>query len=63
MNALPEDSWDEGEYEVEPISSVRTRRRTRYGRKLREFLVRWKGYDDPTRVDEADLNCGAIRHD
>ncbi|ETO83363.1 hypothetical protein F444_02609, partial [Phytophthora nicotianae P1976] len=64
---LPKYSWDteldEGEYEVERISDERTGRRTRYGRKLREFLVHWKGYDAPTWVDEADLNCGALLHD
>jgi hypothetical protein len=61
---LPEDSWDraleEGEYEVEKISDVRTGRRTRYGRTLREFKVHWRCYEDPTWVDEADLNCGAL---
>jgi hypothetical protein len=60
---LPEDSWQgdlrEGEYEVERIGDVRTGRRTRYGRALREFKVFWKGYDEPSWVDEADLNCGA----
>uniref|UniRef100_H3H8G3 Integrase catalytic domain-containing protein n=1 Tax=Phytophthora ramorum TaxID=164328 RepID=H3H8G3_PHYRM len=64
---LPEDSWetplDEGEFEVEMIADVRTGRRTRYGRVHRDFLVFWKGYDDPTWVDEADLNCGAMLRD
>uniref|UniRef100_H3H6A1 Integrase catalytic domain-containing protein n=1 Tax=Phytophthora ramorum TaxID=164328 RepID=H3H6A1_PHYRM len=64
---LPEDSWetplDEGEFEVEKIADVRTGRRTRYGRVHRDFLVFWKGYDDPTWVDEADLNCGAMLRD
>ncbi|KAE9270066.1 hypothetical protein PR003_g30953 [Phytophthora rubi] len=64
---LPEDSWDqeleEGEYEVERIGDMRTGRRTRYGRTLREFQVYWRGYDDPTGVDEADLNCGALLHE
>ncbi|KAE8979102.1 hypothetical protein PR001_g24651, partial [Phytophthora rubi] len=64
---LPEDSWDqgleEGEYEVERISDVRTGRRTHYGRALREFQVYWRGYHDPTWVDEADLNCGALLHE
>ncbi|KAE8962020.1 hypothetical protein PR003_g34674 [Phytophthora rubi] len=63
---LPEDSWDvdiaEYEYEVERIVGMRSGRRTRYGRNLREFLVHWKGYDDPSWVDEADLNCGALLH-
>jgi hypothetical protein len=61
---LPEDSWetalDDDEYEVERIADVRSGRRTRYGRVHREFLVHWKGYDEPTWVDEADLNCGAL---
>ncbi|GMF25338.1 unnamed protein product [Phytophthora fragariaefolia] len=64
---LPEDSWDtslaEGEYEVERITDMRSGRRTRYGRTMREFLVHWKGYQKPTWVDEADLNCGALLHD
>ncbi|OWY92092.1 reverse transcriptase [Phytophthora megakarya] len=37
--------------------------KTRYGRILREFLVHWRGYEDPTWIDEADLNCGAILHE
>jgi hypothetical protein len=61
---LPEDSWetalDDDEYEVERIADVRSGRRTRYGRVHREFLVHWKGYDEPTWVDEADLNFGAL---
>ncbi|POM72167.1 Reverse transcriptase [Phytophthora palmivora] len=28
-----------------------------------EFKVFWKGYDDPSWVDEADLNCGALLHE
>ncbi|POM70259.1 Hypothetical protein PHPALM_13323, partial [Phytophthora palmivora] len=39
---------------------MRSGKRTRYGRTLREFLVHWKGYNEPTWVDEADLNCGAL---
>ncbi|POM68575.1 LOW QUALITY PROTEIN: Reverse transcriptase [Phytophthora palmivora] len=64
---LPEDSWirdlDADEYEVEKIVDMRSGKRTRYGRTLREFLVHWKGYDEPTWVDEADLNCGALLYD
>ncbi|KAJ8537588.1 hypothetical protein ON010_g13007 [Phytophthora cinnamomi] len=60
-------SWDavlaDDEYEVERIADMRSGRRTRYGRTLREVLVHWKGYDEPTWVDEADLNCGALLHD
>ncbi|POM65657.1 Reverse transcriptase [Phytophthora palmivora] len=64
---LPGDSWiqdrDPDEYEVEKITDMRSGRRTRYGRIYREFLVHWQGYDDPTWVDEADLNCGALLHE
>ncbi|OWZ08899.1 hypothetical protein PHMEG_00018490 [Phytophthora megakarya] len=61
---LPEDSWiqdrDPDEYEVERISDMKTGKRTRHGRIYREILVHWRGYEDPTWVDEADLNCGAL---
>ncbi|OWZ13922.1 reverse transcriptase [Phytophthora megakarya] len=61
---LPEDSWvpslGSDEYEVERISDARSGKRTRFGRIYREFLVHWVGYDEPTWVDEADVNCGAI---
>ncbi|GMF21628.1 unnamed protein product [Phytophthora fragariaefolia] len=64
---LPEDSWiqdlGEDEFEVEKITDMRTGRRTRYGRVYREFLVHWRGYEDPSWVDEADLNCGAVLHE
>ena len=59
---LPEDSWvaelEMDEHEVEKILDTRTGRKTRYGRIQREYLVQWKGYDDPSWVDEVDLNCG-----
>ncbi|OWZ20638.1 hypothetical protein PHMEG_0004920 [Phytophthora megakarya] len=61
---LPEDSWDreldDDEYEVERILDMRSGRKIRYGRTLREFQVKWVGYDQPTWVDEVDLNCGAL---
>ncbi|OWY95697.1 reverse transcriptase [Phytophthora megakarya] len=61
---LPEDSWvpdlRADRYEVERISDVRSWKKTRFGRIYREFLVHWTGYDGPTWVDEADLNCGPI---
>ncbi|ETP25563.1 hypothetical protein F441_01570, partial [Phytophthora nicotianae CJ01A1] len=64
---LPEDSWErdleEGEYEVERIADVRSSKKTRYGRTRREYLVFWKGYDEPSWVDETDLNCGALLRD
>ncbi|POM68487.1 Reverse transcriptase [Phytophthora palmivora] len=64
---LPEDSWirnlDNDEYEVEKVVDMRSGKRTRYGRTLREFLVHWKVYDEPAWVDEADFNCGALLYD
>ncbi|KAL4128411.1 hypothetical protein PRIC2_007399 [Phytophthora ramorum] len=64
---LPEDSWisDLGsdEYEVEKITDLRSGKRTRYGRIYREFLVHWRGYEEPSWIDEADLNCGALLHE
>ena len=64
---LPEDSWvtelEDKEYEVEEILDTRTGRKTRYGRIQREYLVRWKGYPDPSWVDEVDLNCGGLLRD
>ncbi|POM65366.1 Hypothetical protein PHPALM_18926 [Phytophthora palmivora] len=64
---LPEDSWENplesDEYEVDRIAGVRSGRHTRYGRVHREFKVFWKGYDDPSWEDEADLNCGALLHE
>ncbi|CAH0474427.1 unnamed protein product [Peronospora belbahrii] len=64
---LPEDSWarelEEGEYEVEEILGARTGKKTRYGRQQRELLVRWKGCEDPSRVDVVALNCGALLRD
>ncbi|POM78632.1 LOW QUALITY PROTEIN: Reverse transcriptase [Phytophthora palmivora] len=48
---LPGDSWirdlDKGEYEVEKIVDMRSGKR----------------YDEPTWVDEADPNCGALLYD
>ncbi|OWZ09702.1 hypothetical protein PHMEG_00017552 [Phytophthora megakarya] len=64
---LPEDSWIQAryldEYEVDQISDMRTDKRTRYGRIYREFLVHGRGYEEPTWVDEADLNCGALLYE
>ena len=61
---LPEDSWmgdlEEGEFEVEKIVDVRSNRKTRFGRIHRQFKVFRKGHADPSWVNEADLNCGAL---
>ncbi|OWZ19840.1 hypothetical protein PHMEG_0005834 [Phytophthora megakarya] len=59
---FPDDSWDtpEDEFEVEWIADMRSGTRTCYGRVHREFQFYWKDYDQPTWVDEADLNCAAL---
>ena len=61
---LPEDSFEgelgDDEFEVEKIVEVRSDRRTRFGRVHRQFKVYWIGYADPSWVDEADLDCGAL---
>ena len=48
---FPAGNWfrelKEGIYEVEEIMESRTGKKTRYGLQQREFLVRWKGYEDP----------------
>ncbi|POM65899.1 Hypothetical protein PHPALM_18318 [Phytophthora palmivora] len=56
---LPGDSW----IQDRDLMKYKIREKTRYGRIYREFLVHWRGYDDPTWVDEADLNCGALLHE
>ena len=64
---LPEDSWatelENDEFEVEKVLDMRIGRKTRYARIQREFLVQWKGYPDPSWVDEVDLNCGGLLRD
>ncbi|POM66584.1 LOW QUALITY PROTEIN: Hypothetical protein PHPALM_17529 [Phytophthora palmivora] len=62
---LPEDSWirdlDNNEYEVEKIVDMLSGRRTRYGRTLREFVIYWKGYDEPTGpILTVELYCMTI---
>lgn len=47
-------------YEVEELIDVREIKRTRFGRRVREFLVRWRGFEEPTWLPEEDLNCGAL---
>ncbi|KAG3186007.1 hypothetical protein C6341_g4133 [Phytophthora cactorum] len=51
------------EFEIEKITDMRSGKRTRYDQIYREFPVHWRGYEDPSWVDEADLNCGALLHE
>ncbi|OWY97871.1 hypothetical protein PHMEG_00031491 [Phytophthora megakarya] len=61
---LLENSWvpdlRADEYEVERISDMRSGKKMRFSLIYREFLVHWVRYDEPTWVDETDLNCGAV---
>ncbi|KAJ0391632.1 hypothetical protein P43SY_011872 [Pythium insidiosum] len=64
---LPDDSWEptaaDGDYEVAEILRHRDRRSARQGRILREFEVRWVGYNEPTWVGEGGMNCPALLAD
>ena len=64
---LPEDSWvadlEDDEYEVAKKLDRRMGRKARYGRIQCEYLVQWKGYPDPSWVDEVNLNCGGLLRD
>ncbi|DAZ95722.1 TPA: LOW QUALITY PROTEIN: hypothetical protein N0F65_007128, partial [Lagenidium giganteum] len=62
---LPEDSWldedvEAGEYEVEEIMDCRYMPRVRNGRRQREYLVKWVGYEEQSWVAEEDLSCTAL---
>jgi len=63
---LPEDSWtpDEasGEYEVEALHDVRWKR-SRAGRHVKEYLVKWRGFDEPTWEPIDQLNCSRLIHE
>jgi len=39
------------------------RQRTRNGRRIKEYLVKWVGYEETTWVCEDDLNCTALLFD
>ncbi|OWZ10132.1 reverse transcriptase [Phytophthora megakarya] len=47
---LPEDSWGPDsvyqEYEVEVIVDLRWTKRTRNAKRIRAYLIKWKGYDE-----------------
>ncbi|KAE8986189.1 hypothetical protein PF002_g21260 [Phytophthora fragariae] len=64
---LPEDSWEPdrlvGEYEVEAILDDRVPLLNSTERAVREFLVKWFGYEDPTWEPEANLSCGGLLYD
>ncbi|KAE9293663.1 hypothetical protein PR003_g24450 [Phytophthora rubi] len=64
---LPEDSWEpdnsNDEYEVKKILDLRWVKRTRTAKRTREYLVKWKGYDDPDWTPVSQLSCGALLYE
>ena len=64
---LPEDSWDadeqEGEYEVEGILDVDWYKPTRTSRRVKKYLIKWTGYDEPEWIDASQLNCGRLLYE
>ncbi|GMF47859.1 unnamed protein product [Phytophthora fragariaefolia] len=64
---LPEDSWESdslaGECEVESILDDRRPTETSTRRSVREFVVRWVGYDEPTWEPMTNLSCGGLLYD
>jgi hypothetical protein len=64
---LPEDSWEadtqNDEYEVEKILDLRWVKRTRTARRIREYLIKGKGFDDPEWIPLSQLSCGALLYE
>ncbi|KAG6586670.1 reverse transcriptase [Phytophthora cinnamomi] len=64
---LPEDvdgpDEAQNEYEVENIRDVRWVKRSRTSRRVREYLVKWKGYSELEWLPVSQLNCGALLYE
>ncbi|OWY93910.1 hypothetical protein PHMEG_00036517 [Phytophthora megakarya] len=52
-----------GEFEVEAILDDRTPLSTSTERAVREFKVKWVGYDEPTWEPASNLSCGGLLYD
>ncbi|OWZ00629.1 reverse transcriptase [Phytophthora megakarya] len=48
------------EYEVEKILDLRWSKKTRTSKRRREYLVKWKGYNDPEWLAASQLNCEGL---
>ncbi|OWY92978.1 LOW QUALITY PROTEIN: hypothetical protein PHMEG_00037785 [Phytophthora megakarya] len=61
----PEDKADiqKDEYEVEKILDLRWSKKTRTSKRRREYLVKWKGYNDPEWLPASQLNCGGLLYE
>ncbi|KAG3059348.1 hypothetical protein PI124_g14374 [Phytophthora idaei] len=64
---LPEDSWEPdrltGEFDVEAIFDDRMPLSTSTERSVREFKVKWVGYDELTWEPASNLSCGGLLYD
>ncbi|GMF15220.1 unnamed protein product [Phytophthora fragariaefolia] len=64
---LPEDSWEPDllavEYEVESNHDDRRSMETSTRRSVRQFLVKWVGYDEPTYEPKTNLSCEGLLYD
>ena len=64
---LPEDSFEPdnvgGEYEVEAILDHKCARTTAKGRYNTKFLIKWKGYEEPSWEKESNLQCGRLLYE
>ncbi|GMF19786.1 unnamed protein product [Phytophthora fragariaefolia] len=64
---LPGDRWEPdmlaGEYEGESILDDRRPMETSTRRSVREFLVKWVGYDEPIWEPMTNLSCGGLLYD
>ncbi|GMF38655.1 unnamed protein product [Phytophthora fragariaefolia] len=52
---------ERNEYEVKKILDLRWSKRTRTSIRTREYLVKWKRYDDPEWLPLSQLSCGAVQ--
>ncbi|ETI55131.1 hypothetical protein F442_02125 [Phytophthora nicotianae P10297] len=64
---LPEDSFEpaheQGEHEVEAILDMQWKMRSKTSRRTREYLVKWKGYDETEWLPVTKLSCGALLYE
>jgi hypothetical protein len=64
---LPEDSFEpdpsQNIWEIDEIIDDRLCRKLRTGKSTREYLVRWKGFNKPSWVNEQALSCGGLLYD
>ncbi|OWY94286.1 hypothetical protein PHMEG_00036026 [Phytophthora megakarya] len=61
--ALLQPGVGSGEYKVEAILDVRLVTRTRTSRRVKEYQVKWKGYEAPDWVPQGHLNCGRLLYE